>query len=113
MNKHWYGEMICDLNAPPSSSTGLVIRQWLTVDCCHERPIMARLFGRFFERYKKRRYFIFRHVSGSYDYYAYGEAMCGGYEAIMGYWHYDSEQKRDEVLESFREKGWTIHDYKT
>ena len=94
MNKHPYGEKVLDLNEPPSGATGLVIRQWYERDEINHNPSWFESLA-FFK--KEPRYFIFRCISGSYDYERrYNGSMCGGYVAKMGYWHYATEKERDE-----------------
>lgn len=91
--EHPYGESYLNWHAPPDGATGLVIHQWLT------KKTKSRLF-------RGTQYFIFRHISGSHDYRASnGEWMCGGYQAAMGYWWFDSEEKRDEYYEWLMSTG--------
>ena len=96
MNTHPYGERVLDHNAPPPGTTGLIIRQWYERD---EQYGKRSWFGKMVFGEPDQHYFIFRCISGSYDYtnkYT-GEGMCGGYAAKMGYWHFDTEEERDKV----------------
>lgn len=84
--EHPYGERVLDWNTPPDGATGLIIDQWLT------KSTTSRLF-------RGTQYFIFRNISGSYDYGSGVSARCGGFQAKMGYWWFDSEEKRDEYYQ--------------
>lgn len=98
MNTHPYGEKILNLYAPPSGTTGLIIRQWYERDEAYPEPnwFTCMVFGK-----RKQRYFVFHCISGSYDYECrYNGSMCGGYVAKMGYWHYPTEAERDEKYKS-------------
>ena len=96
MEQTRYGERYLDRRSPPSNATGLIIRQWLEKNT-HTKGVF---FGN-----KVDRYYIFRWISGSYDYCnKYQGDMCGGFTAAMGYWHYDTEAERDKVYEQLMEK---------
>ena len=103
MEMHPYGEQKLDQNCPPSGTTGLIIRQWYTREEQYGSPSW---FDKLLGIEKQQRYFIFRHISGSYDYTNRhtGESMCGGYTAIMGYWHYATESERDQKFKELSER---------
>ena len=93
MGKHPYGERYLDSNSPPSTATGLIIRQWYERDEINHNPSW---FESLVFMKKEPRYFVFRWISGSYDYHCkYNGGMCGGFTAAMGYWHYATEEERD------------------
>lgn len=95
---HKYGEWTLDINNPPKGATGLIINEWLTKSTHH------RLF-------KNNLYFIFRNISGSYDYHTRrGEPRCGAYTAKLGYWWFNTEKERDEYYEWLLTTGrFNIH----
>jgi hypothetical protein len=104
MEQHPYGEQVLKYNSPPSGATGLIIRQWYERD---EQYGSRSWFGKLVFDEPPQRYFIFKHISGTYDYWCSHnkEFMCGGYTAVMGYWHYDTEEERDrKYAELIKEK---------
>ena len=102
-NEHWYGERRLNFNAPPAGATGLIINQWVLKD-----KVTGRAWERMFGFKPKTRFFIFRKVSGSYDYRSNGEDMCGGYQALMGYWHFATEEERDRRYDELVSSGYEI-----
>lgn len=99
MIKHWYGEIMLNGDTPPDRATGLIIREWFEVDEIDESSLVSkilRLIG--CDQSKDMTYFIFRYVSGSYD-YGYGvNSTCGAYECKLGYWHFKSKRERDKLF---------------
>lgn len=87
MDKHWFGELILNLNPPPSRPTGLVMREGIY------KKTYIRLWG------LRKRYFIFMQHIGAHDYWDGHEERCGSYTATTGYWHYATEKERDDQYE--------------
>jgi len=85
---HKQGESTLNQNPPPSGATGLIIDQWLTkIDW---KPWLSN----------KVVFFIFRDISGSHDYATRDGDRCGGFQAKMGYWWFDTAEERDIYYEA-------------
>ena len=98
VNEHPYGERHLDMFSPPSTATGLIIREYLKTK---DYIGITKWFDWLLGRKPQTRYFVFRWIVGTYDYYAHNEAMCGSFHAAMGYWHFDSKEERTEFLNQF------------
>ena len=107
MDTHTFGELRLDRYSPPIGATGLITREEIYKDQQEPSGWLGRIFHP--EPAHKTRYFIFLIVRGSHDYRKGGETVCGGYEAHLGYWHYDSEKERDDKYDKLIAKGYSEH----
>ena len=93
-----YGERRLDSASPPRRATGLIIREGLFKD--------EQTTGGIIRPLQVKRWFIFRKISGTYDYGKGQDERTGAFKALMGYWHFETEEERDTEYNNLITQGF-------